>query len=174
MQTATGGDIRTITPPPNGEVGRFIVEVHGREVARPGGTATQVSQRFIAEVAPGTKVREMSERFRSSEQQCSAVRKELQNVLGDAQSGEQWWMGNFANFEKEVRNDATVCQITIGAGEARPLRGKAHSPIWEAEVSLQPARTTTTGRTSATTIRHPTCLAFKRPQISMWGIGRPA
>lgn len=43
----------------------------------------------------------------------------------------------------------------------------------EAVGNLQPALATT-GRTSATTVRHPASCAPKRPTRSTWGTGRPA
>lgn len=45
-------------PPTRGDIGRFSVEVQGRGLAGPEGVARHITQRFMAEVASGPRIRE--------------------------------------------------------------------------------------------------------------------
>lgn len=111
-------EIPVISPQQLCEVGRFSVEVQEGELAGPQGVARHVTKSFTAEVASGPRTRQLRTRLRSSEQQRSVFRDDLQSVSGHPQSRDRWWMTNLSTLQNEVRSDANECHEAVGAAEA--------------------------------------------------------
>ena len=134
-QIAGEDDIGAMDQEPAGEVDRFSVEIQGRELNTGTGVARQVARRFTAEIASGPRVREISARLQSSEQQCSVVRDELRNVLGQAQLRDEWWRGNAASLESVAHSDACERHAAISMAESawRQQRQQLENAVGSAE-----------------------------------------
>lgn len=108
---AFGDDIGVVTPPPDREVDRCSVVPQRRKLAGPESVARHVALRLVAEVAPGPKAREQSEKLAPAfEVNCRAS-----SDRPNPENGGGWAIS--PGLESEVRSDAAERQSAFGTAE---------------------------------------------------------